>query len=62
MDYDSKEIIITHILVYKEKKYQKNHLGIISTNILNYLNNINQEISIISLEHEFILFSFSLKY
>ena len=50
MDYDSKEIIITHILVYKEKKYQKKHLGIISTNILNYLNNINQEISIITLE------------
>ena len=50
MDYDSKEIIITHILVYKEKKYQKDHLGIISTNILNYLNNINQEISRITLE------------
>ena len=48
MDYDSKEIKITHILVYKEKIYQKNHLGIISSNILNYLKNINQEISIIT--------------
>ena len=52
MDYDSKEIIITHILVYKEKKYQKKHLEIILTNILNYLNNINQEISIITLEEK----------